>query len=281
LLCLREMRKGYDVIHVHDLPLAKVGSWLGSWFRKPFILDLHENYPALLNSTDKWWPHSDHYWRKYEKAMVEKCDMLIVVCEEMKRRFGSGFIVENTPDVDPLKWTCKHDLFTILYIGSITKARGLQYVIRALEGINDVRLVIVGKGKYRNKLIKMADEKTIFLTDTWEIGDADVGIIPHVKSEQTDCSSPNKLFEYMASGLPVIASNCDSVERVIRECKCGITYKYNSVSSLIEAIEILKKGKSFHIDMSINGKKAVETKYNWRESEKELLRIYYIIQEWI
>jgi len=65
---------------------------------------------------------------------------------------------------------------------------------------------------------------------------ADVAIIPHLKSEQTDNSSPNKLYEYMYLMKPIVASNCNSVKRIVEEGQSGIIYQHESPRDLADKL---------------------------------------------
>ena len=95
---------------------------------------------------------------------------------------------------------------------------------------------------------------------------ADLGLIPHIRSEQSDNSSPNKLFDYMAAGLPVLASNCISVKRVIDETNSGMTYVFDSPSDFADVLKRLYNDHEKMVIFATNGKKAVAEKYNWDSS---------------
>ena len=78
---------------------------------------------------------------------------------------------------------------------------------------------------------------------------ADICVIPHIRSVQTDCSSPNKLFQYYIQKKPVISSNCTSIERVLNETKGGKTYTDQSPESFAGvAKEYLENRDSILLD---------------------------------
>ena len=84
--------KNYDVIHIHDLPLAKVGLDLRKKYRIPVIMDLHENWPALVSLSTHTQTFlgkllsSEKQWRNYEKEVLGQVDWIITVIEEAKER---------------------------------------------------------------------------------------------------------------------------------------------------------------------------------------------------
>lgn len=293
-----------DAIHVHDLPLAKVGLAFKRKLGAKLVIDLHENYPALLeiskhtNTLLGKLLSSRKQWRKYEVEMAKTADAVIAVVQEMKNRLcrltiepDKIYVVENTPLIsdEVIEKNIDNNFFTITYIGGITEARGLQYVLKGLEILcktnKNVRLWIAGDGPYLNQLRIITDNLginscvnffgKIKRSETINIlAQTDIALVPHVRSEQSDNSSPNKLFEYMDIGVPVLVSNCISVERVTKEAGAGLSYIYNSPEDF--AKQLLKgiKRKDHLITFGENGKKALLTKYNWNFSSQDLIRLY-------
>ncbi len=181
--------EGIEVLHVHDLPLA--GSVAGAAQRAglPWVLDLHENYPAGLQT---WMEHKTNpvvllknrllmgypRWVRYEAKMVERADAVIGVVDEMKDR------LVRLHDVDPDKvsvvtnseWRDFMDQYPaleevadsypgeylILYLGFFGPHRGVDTVIRAmpriLEQVPNARFLIVGRGSYQPDLEQLAGE---------------------------------------------------------------------------------------------------------------------------
>lgn len=293
-----------DAIHVHDLPLAKVGIEFKKGHGVKIVIDLHENWPSLLeisqhtNTVLGKLLSSKKQWRKYEVEMTDKADALIAVVQEMKDRLinlkissEKIFVLENTPSVIPktIEKRTDNEYFTLTYIGGVTEARGLQYVLEGMAILTtkskNIRLWIAGDGRYLPELKRLScnlgidhcvkffgkvasSETTNILTKT------DVALIPHVRSEQSDNSSPNKLFEYMCAGIPVIASNCNSLKRVIETTKSGDTYEFDSPLSFAEKVLEFQKNQDNLELYSKNGRLAVEQTYNWDQSAKSIINLY-------
>ena len=189
-------------------------------------------------------------------------------------------VLENTPEIQSLtelKYERDGRFFTLVYIGGISYHRGLQYAINGLSQLVTelpVRLWIAGDGKYFSVLkdqvrsLNLQNNVEFFGMVAKEKTDdlmkkADLGLIPHIRSEQSDNSSPNKLFDYMAAGLPVLASNCSSVKRVIDETNTGMTYVFDSPSDFASVLKTLYNDHEKRVIFASNGKKAVAEKYNW------------------
>lgn len=306
---LSEVRNAFyfDVIHVHDLPLAAVGYKVKKKWGTKLVLDLHENYPALVEAS----PYSKKFpgkllislerWRTYETEQLHHADQIITVVDEMADRIRNlGVqdekisIVPNLPALEKLQDVhedVEKEYLTLFYSGGINYHRGLQVIIKALPGLvekrQNIRLWVVGEGSYRNNLKDLAEKLDVsnyIVFWGWKPHDemfsllarADIALIPHLRSEQTDNSSPNKLFDYMYYQKPILASDCRSVVRILNETGCGIAYKDTSSSAFTDACNRLIDNPDRKM-MGEAGRKAVTQKYNWSYSERALQAIYRTI----
>ena len=293
-----------DVIHVHDLPLSRIGIEIKNKFGLKLVIDLHENWPALLkvsshtNTLAGKLLSSEKQWRHYEKDSVKQADAIITVVDEMKNRIVETgispdkiIVLQNTPVIHSLseiKFEPDEEFFTLLYVGGISYHRGLQYIIDGVKLLLHevpVRLWIAGEGKYSGALkervskLSLEDHVKFFGHVTREktealMKKADLGLIPHVRSEQSDNSSPNKLFEYMAAGLPILASDCISVKRVVSETQAGLTYVYDSPRDFANVVRSMYDDREKSDYYAANGKKAIREKYNWEIGSEALVKLY-------
>jgi glycosyltransferase involved in cell wall biosynthesis len=88
-------------------------------------------------------------------------------------------------------------------------------------------------------------------------------------------AGPIKLYEYMASGKPVIATDFKALKYVIEKEKCGfIVDRKSGIDRIVKAIEFYFKTPENIYIHGKNGRLAVEREYNWSVSERKLLRIY-------
>ena len=87
-------------------------------------------------------------------------------------------------------------------------------------------------------------------------------------------SQPNKMFEYMSAGLPVIASNFPLWKSIIEGNKCGICVDPKKPDQIANAIDFLFENPKIAISMGENGKKSIMKKYNWSIEEKKLIKLY-------
>lgn len=293
-------KEHFDAIHIHDLPLAVVGSYAQEKFGVKWILDLHENYPYLVEMS----PYSKQFlgrmlisidkWKRYEQRMVCKADRVITVCEEMSDRLRllvqrNYCVVENTvsPELFPLpvKREKKNDKIHLVYVGGVNYHRGLQVAIEGLSLLKDKErfcLDIFGKGSYLNELkqltVRLGIQNMVhfgflkYPEEASKLCDYDLGLIPHLRSVQTDYSSPNKIYQYFYYGLPVMTSDMISIKNIIEKDQLGITYKDDSPVDFAQKLEqfLAMDWKSMSeraADMAIG-------RYSWNRTVLNLQEMY-------
>ncbi|MCK4558741.1 MAG: glycosyltransferase family 4 protein [Calditrichia bacterium] len=307
----------YDiqVLHIHDLYMLPSGFLaLDKLPEKiPIVGDLHENYADALSS----YRFSSTFpgnliinlkkWKNSEKMWLNRLDYVITVVEEMKNRItpyvknrDNIFILENAVDIDEFI-NFEKDLsiirkfsknFVISYIGGFDYHRGIDTIIEALSyltDLSDLILILVGKEKNSNRIHHLIDKLGIRNMVSFEgfkpqgvlqnyFVISDIGIIPHIKSVQTDNSHPNKLSQYMLMGVPIIASNCDSIKNVIETSKVGLIYESKNAKDLAQKIRELYKNPTLRHKFSLNGKNAAKKRYNWSYNSRNLKKLYNIIE---
>ncbi len=295
----------FDAVHIHDLPMAKVGYEFANKHHCKFVMDLHENWPALLRVAThtqsllgKILSHNKQ-WENYELTYCRKADHVIVVVEEAKARLKALGIAPEKISVVSNTLNFRHfevpatkpdeNFFTLLYAGGINKHRGLQYVIKGLKLLQNtskpIRLFILGSGTYTDTLKELANSEGVghMIEFTgWKnykemqsyFGRADVCLIPHVKNDHTDSTIPHKLFQYMYAGKPTIASDCIPIERIIKETNCGLVYAHDNPQDFADKVSLLENSYELYNTLKENGIIAVETKYNWNIDKQKLIDIY-------
>ncbi|MBN2829229.1 MAG: glycosyltransferase family 4 protein [Candidatus Cloacimonetes bacterium] len=305
--CLQKLIKehSFAVVHLHDLPLAEVIRELRVENGFKMILDLHENYPELLKISDhiKRFPANLLFkleqWKEYEKTAVLNADKVVVVVEEAKDRLVKEgcspekiTIVSNTFPEN--KFTCpvqisKEDELTLFYGGGITRHRGLQYVVQAIdlvkEAIPNIKFRIFGHGRYETELRILVDSLGVndnIVFEGWkpackmlsELTGSHVAIIPHLRSPHTDSTIPHKLFQYMAYGIPVLTSDCLPLARIVAGEHCGFVYHSDKPRELADCLLDLYRQPVVSEMMGENGKKAVHEKYLWDYDANRLKSLY-------
>ena len=92
---------------------------------------------------------------------------------------------------------------------------------------------------------------------------ATVGVIPHPKNDHTDTTIPNKLFDYMACGRPVVVSSAAPLERIVTQERCGLVFTAGSPENLADVLAHLSADRTAREEMGRNGAKAVRRRFHW------------------
>jgi glycosyltransferase involved in cell wall biosynthesis len=299
-----------DIIIVRDLPLSPAAYIAAKATNKPVVMDMAENYPALIKST---WTYRgpkpiDYIVRNpallkwLERLIIPFLDGVLVVSrysgkriEKICKNQQKVWIVSNTPIIHDSnehlqKIGITHRIrsnssFILLYVGFIEAHRGLEIPIKTVsllaEIMPDILLVIVGKGSFESRLkdlvIDLGIENNVIFTG-WIphnqvpsfINIADVCLIPHYVTEHTDTTFPNKIFDYMAQRKAVIVTQSRALSEIVENANCGLTYKDNSPESLCNAIR-----KLFDVrvrkTLGDNGWAAIQKELNWNHDKIRLL----------
>ena len=299
-------RQNIDLILVRDVPLAPAALAVGRWFDVPVVLDLAENYPAMLRDRLDFTPTSlfgrvvrhPGPARVIERMVLRRVTHVIVVVEESRDRLvNAGLapdriaVVSNTPPADRWKTveestaTAVGDGVHLVYLGNLDGSRGIDTAIEAVSILKRighvVRLSVIGSGpnldQFRNLAARLdvTDRVVIhgrlpFSGVQSVFSKANVGLIPHYATEAWNSTIPNKLFDYMAMGIPVIVSNAKPTERIVVKEDCGMVFQDRDPQSLAEAIEALTE-PVIRRQKGDRGRSAVLQQFNWKEDERKLL----------
>jgi glycosyltransferase involved in cell wall biosynthesis len=98
----------------------------------------------------------------------------------------------------------------------------------------------------------------------------DVGLVPHHVTESWQTTIPNKLFDYMSIGKPVLVSNARPAERIVREEGCGLVFPDRDAGALAEAIVALAD-PAVREACGQRGRDAIRRRYHWEADERRLL----------
>jgi glycosyltransferase involved in cell wall biosynthesis len=295
-----------DLILVRDLPLALTALLVGRWERIPVVMDMAENYPAMLEDRQKFSPdvlsssliRNPTIARVVERIALRLVDHIIVVVEEsLDRLIRAGIprpqlsVVGNTPPLD--RWqpsgsfdlTSDQDELELVYLGNLDGNRGIDVAIRAVDYIRtlgcSVRMKVIGDGSWIERLrslvtaLNLGDRIAIpgrlpFAEVKAIMTQAHIGIIPHYATDSWNSTIPNKLFDFMSMGKAVIVSNARPAERIVREENCGLVFTDRDPESLADAILKLSDA-SVREALGKRGREAILRKYNWNLEEQTLL----------
>ncbi|MFA5386569.1 MAG: glycosyltransferase family 4 protein [Candidatus Paceibacterota bacterium] len=284
-----------DIYHFHDPEFLPWAVKLKRKTGAKIIYDVHENVPKQILS--KYWiPNILKGFiallvNVLEKFYARKMDRIIVATENISERFPreKTEVIRNFPDFSkinnilPIDYNKK--LPIVLYQGGIVEIRGIRQIVAAAGTLKEkIELWLIGSfspANFRKEILTKKTEAYIkykgylpFEKMCRFLKRADIGLVLFLPEPNHIESLPNKIFEYMAAGIPVIASNFPLWKNIIEENKCGICVNPLEPKEIVKAIEYLIKYPEKAKEMGKNGKKAVLEKYNWENESRKLLKNY-------
>ncbi len=298
-------KTGRTVIIVRDLPLVLTGLLVGARRRNAkVVFDMAECYPELYASRREFskqglvesFLKSPSLAAVYERMAVKRVDHTFVMIEESFDRLermgldtGKVSIVSNTPVVtdNSTAHAIEHEGagLRIVYVGFMGRIRGLDLLVRAVaefversDGAADIRLDIVGKGDTRaelNELVRTRKLEPYVTLHGWleqsEVDrlmeGANVGALTYRVCRHWNSTIPNKLFDYMLAGLPVLTTEAIPIRRIVEETDCGLICRDQDAGDVAEKLLELRD-PALRQRLGENGRKAVLEKYNWAREER-------------
>jgi hypothetical protein len=173
---------------------------------------------------------------------------------------------------------------TIVYVGGLQRIRGIDVVVRAVQLLPDTRLVLAGtftEPDYET-WVRSLDVGGVVEFLGWQdrasvariFAGASVGVIPFLHVGNHENAMPTKLFEYMAAGVPVIASDLPAMAEVLSATGAGATFETGSASDCARALAECMADPCWLRRASQRGRRAALEKYNWEASGDSLLSFY-------
>ncbi|MEZ5552618.1 MAG: glycosyltransferase [Pseudomonadales bacterium] len=256
-----------DIVQVHDLPALQAGVELSGRWQVPLIYDAHELYPEQRSFSRA----QRAICSEAEKLLIGKADLVFAVNEsiadEMATRYSIDKPVVLTNAIDPhptFNPNERHDLLRqklqlpttrklLLLQGGFSPHRNLNELVAAMRRVRtaDINLVMMGFGEY-GELLKATAAKLDLLNKNVHFlpavpqsellqhsASADLGIIPypHVDLNSYYCT-PNKLFEFIQAGLPILANDSPELRRFVVENDFGMVHGMPNPPAIANAIDI-------------------------------------------
>ncbi len=221
----------------------------------------------------------------FEELSAGNTDVLITVSGKLlstfqrKPKHGTTIIMNCPEDYVVGTKKVEKNIFTLVYTGAIVRDRGLERIAAAIKNLNNVQLLIAGRVINQELL-----DQILVLSNVRYAGvlhhsaaldleaSADVMVILYdLDVPINNFAMPNKIFESMMFGLPLI-SNVAS--ELINEVECGIIVDYNNIDEIISAVVLLRDNVELGRRLGNNGRTAFLQKYNWTLMEEKLYKLY-------
>lgn len=282
-----------DYYHFHDpefLPFALLLKLLG----KKVIYDIHEDLPRLLLFR-AWIPSSVLKllcWavEKFENFAARHFDALVCATDTIAKRFSAlhkkVVVVRNYPVLANFDLHVVHQHFSgknFCYIGGISQARGTYEMVLAAASA-EVELLLAGPFEHEklfSQTQQMPEWKRVEYLGVLNkeevrkvLARSLAGLVLFLPAPNHINAIPNKMFEYMAAGLPIIASHFPLWNEIIQKYQCGISVNPHDVHEIAQAMKWVVEHPTEAKRMGENGREAVAKHCNWENESKALLTLY-------
>lgn len=294
-----------DVIHCHEPDALLLALLLKAVKGRRVVYDIHEHWPSeipfdlgLQNATALT-GFLESLISPVELLLSRFADAKIAVSESVAERFqGNGtepVIISNysVADLAPPVPKARSSHSVVYMAGNMQMFHGIRECIQAMSRAKakfpDVSLTLVGDVREDIGAIAAKTEPRPEITMT--------GYLPYRQMYETLCEGsigllvfqpdyhnaciglPNKLFDYMLCGLPVVASDFPEIRKVVGGAGCGVLVDPTDPGAIAEAIIYLMEHPEEARRMGENGRRAVLERYNWGEMEGRLFGVYRAIEE--
>lgn len=291
-----------DIVHFHDIDLLPFMALLS--FFKPVIYDVHENYPEeVMHST--WLPCP-----RVLRPMVSQCvritqaalawiigNVVLVVPEQGKdfplnsvrmaviRNYATAALLDRVRD------DYRDRLDTAIFIGSNYEANGtllfLEIAARCLQRLPTVRFMLAARWADQNtkqRALEMLSQRNLTnVTIVPNVSPQDViehlnvatiGVSAELRVPQRIRALPTKLFEFMAAGLPVVASDLPNHTWVAEQSGGVLLCQPEDPDSYVRAIESLVADREKAWRIGRSGQTAFRERFCWEQQGPELEAFY-------
>lgn len=278
-----------DIIHCNDTLVLPIGVIIKLFTKSKLVYDAHElesNRNGLSKNLGK-------ATLIIEKLLWRFVDGLIIVSPSIQEwyikniGYKESVIVLNSPvfkSLPKVKTNYLRDRFLIpedskifIYVGILCSGRGIDLILESFENLNNAHVVFLGYGDYFEKLTELEKvysnihlHAAVKHQEVVEIvSSADVGLclIENVSLSDYYCL-PNKLFEYIFGGLPVLASNFPDISYIVEKYSLGVCVDLNA-ESIKQGIDVfVSNSSSFNIEQDeLND-------LSWQKQEFNLINLY-------
>lgn len=282
-----------DVVHFHDPELIPLG--LAMRLRGVRVVyDVHEDLPKQILSKhwiSPWLRRPLAYVvRLFENTACRTFSALVTatpaITDRFKRLHPATVTVNNYPIEDELvdSGLGSRERRHVCYVGGITRVRGLSVILDALWQVPGLRLSLCGPFESAAYEAELRRHPGWGQVDYLGVVDRSVmrevlassfaGLVLFLPEPNHVDAQPNKIFEYMSAGIPVIGSDFPLWRQVIADRKVGVCVNPCDADAIASAMRSLRDSPETVAEMGARGARVVVEELNWSRESKVLIALY-------
>lgn len=281
----RSYRKAWTVLFVRHLKLA---AFLLKWKRLipfPMIFEVHEIFHLTTVKKKK-----RDLLKALEEHVYHRADAIVAISHAIEDFLVAMNIPESSIHVihNGIKkeWFDLHSRTSpsyICYTGSLYAWKGVDTVIAAMRYLPGEKLLIVGGGSRLDELKSLAaregvSDRVVFAGPVPHsaiphyLSQAKITILPNVPDGPTEFSSPLKLFEYMASGIPIVATDIPVFREILSDRVNAMICKPNNPETLASCIDEIVHNRGMAAELGRNAKE-LAINYTYEKRAEKILSV--------
>ncbi len=296
-------------IHTHDMFMLPVGHDIkrfaedeGGW-PLTWIHDVHE-FVAGCSHIDA---HIRNAALDFEREMIADADHVITVTEELKDELESTYafrrpvtVIFNSPAMRPTTPAPMGRLRSMIdvpqapiavYAGNVKPMRGIERMIPVLQKMPDLHFVLLteNRGEFVAALKEKASKAGVSGRMHWLpyvaptqvsrfVAEADLGVIPIENYGNAEMSLPNKLFDYVFAGLPVVSHKLRALTTFFERFSLGQVVDFDNPDLVVEAIEATLASRVDNLERFRKDQDEAIEIYAWEGQEAKLVSLYMRVE---
>ena len=290
-----------DIYHANDLDTLFANYLAAIIRRKPIVYDSHEYFTGVPEIQNK--KLVKKVWQTIEQFIFPKLKHIITVNQSIAQLYKEEYnkdlrILRNVPNkIETLKLKSKSELniaedkdIIITQGAGININRGIEELVEAMQYLNNVCLIIIGDGdvipQLKKRVLELKLENSIIFKGRMPYHEmmqytqhAKLGItIDKDTNTNYKYSLPNKLFDFIHAGIPILASKIIEVEKIIKKYQIGLFINNHEPTHIANQIKYALDNKELMSEWKSNTTLATK-ELNWEIEENTLKDLYKKIEE--
>lgn len=267
------------------MQLEGILQWVKSNWGKTYFPDLLRKIEIeSWRGVDEFFTVSNFVKNQLSEFGIDKSRISVITSKADTEHFN--------PDVDGSKIRDKYhiDGTLITFLGTFGKWHGIEFLIDAapkiFANIPDAKIMLIGDGELRGKIDEKIDalgiRDKIIMTGLVDLSfvpqylaASDILVSPCIPNDKGEfINSPVKIFEYLAMGKPLVASDIGQQKEIIKDGQNGLLFKTFDENEFVSKIKLLNSDNELKHKLSLAARKDAIENYDWKNNRDIILDVY-------